>query len=368
MSPVKNPPRPPLTDEERRLLIDPAYFAVAAAQGPIVLKDRSVENLEIHAHIFSSVRWTGVDFQSTKFSATIFAAAELSEVTFSSCRFADVVFEHSRLDQCAFELAELERVRLVDSATNKLAFTGCVWKDAVFERCQFESATDLSSTFVHTRLHELHWNACAWHGTRFDHAQVGNVTMTGGSFAGVTFTDAQGSSFLVQSTLVDGLDFVLGTWVALTFDQIHGRSLRLTEVAATGFSLLGCGELVGVAVAGGSVTGLAIDRCPALGLVGLAYTDIRGFTVTDSLIDGAFWQRCSLADDSSIERTVLAGLNLGQSTLDGVTIRDTEFTVALALDMARIQGLSLENIRYAPDLELRSDGVIYGPGARFPTP
>jgi uncharacterized protein YjbI with pentapeptide repeats len=359
--------RPPLTDQERRLLTDPAAFAEAAAMGPVILNDRSVEGLEIHAMAFAAVTWTGVDFQTTKFRATVFTDAELREVTFTGCTLDNVAFERCRLDQCTFDFAELDRVRISDSNVVKLGLSACTCKDTLFERSQFASATDRVGTFTRARWSEVLWIAPEFCGTRFDQAQVDDATITGGTLTGVTFTAAQGRSLLVQGTLIDGVDFVLGTWVALTFDQIRGRSLRLTEVGATALSLLACGELVGVAIAGGSVTGLAIDRCPTLGLIGFSQVPIRGLMVSDTVIDGASWQRCSITDDSSIERTSLAGLDLGQSTLDGVAIRDCEFTIALGLAGASIHGLVLERIRYAPDLDLRADGANYGPGARFPT-
>jgi uncharacterized protein YjbI with pentapeptide repeats len=364
--PPSDPPRPPLTDEERRLLTDPAYFAEVAAQGPVVLADRTVENLSIRDQRFTSVEWRGVDFVATNLASTTFTAAQLSQVTFTSCKLEQVVFERCRLADCAFEFGELERLRLTDTSTQRLSLAACVCSDSVIERVEFDSAKDAASSFARLALRETRWQGCEWHGTRFDQPEVNALTVTGGTLAGVTFTDARGRGLLVQGTLIDGLDFVLGTWVALTFDQVYGRCLRLTEVAATGVSLLGCGELVGVAVAGGSVTGLAIDRCPTLGLVGLAHTSIRGLAIADSFLDGAFWQHCSIGEDSTIERAVLAGLSLGESTLDGVTIRDTEFTVSLGIERARIQGLNLEGVRYAPDLEFSDQGVTYGPGARFP--
>jgi hypothetical protein len=172
---------------------------------------------------------------------------------------------------------------------------------------------------------------------------------------------------LVQDTLVDGLDFVLGSWTALTFDGIRGRSLRLTEVGVTGLSLLACGELVGVAIAGGSVTGLAIDRCPTLGLVSFGQVPIQGLMVSESFIDGAYWQGCSITNDGSIERSCLAGLTLTRSQIHDLAIRDTRFTVGLRLQGAHVERLELERISYAPDLDLRTDGLTYGPGARFPT-
>ena len=33
-----------------------------------------------------------------------------------------------------------------------------------------------------------------------------------------------------------------------------------------------------------------------------------------------------------------------------------------------MSGLVLDRIRYAPGLDVRADGVDYGPGARFPMP
>jgi uncharacterized protein YjbI with pentapeptide repeats len=359
--------RPPLTDQERRLLTDPAAFAEAAARGPVILNDRSVDGLEINAMAFAAVTWTGVDFQGTKLRATVFTNAELREVTLTGCTFDDVAFERCRLDQCAFDFAECTGLRISDSNALKVSLSACTCKNTVFERSQFQSATDRASTFARTRWSDVCWSAPEMRGTRFDQAQIEDSTIVGGTLAGVTFTDGKGRSLLVQGTLVDGVDFVLGTWVALTFDQIRGRSLRLTEVSATALSLLACGELVGVAIAGGSVTGLAIDRCPTLGLVGFSQVQMRGLMVSDAVIDGASWQRCSITDDSSIERTSLAGLDLGQSILDGVAIRDCEFTIALGLAGANIHGLVLERVRYAPGLDLRADGANYGPGARFPT-
>ena len=63
----------------------------------------------------------------------------------------------------------------------------------------------------------------------------------------------------------------------------------------------------------------------------------------------------------------MAGLTLTRSQIHDLAIRDTQFTVALRLEGAHIEGLKLERISYAPDLDLRTDGLSYGPGARFPT-
>jgi uncharacterized protein YjbI with pentapeptide repeats len=362
-----NPPRPPLADEERRLLTDPAYFAQAAARGPVVLRDRNVQGLDIHGQRFVGIRLAGVDFQDTNIAASTFAQADVEDVTFTTCTFDDVDFEGSQLKGCLFSLSQLARVRIVDSHLYDLALQDCTWKDSVFERSELSSPRTLGGSFVRSRFSALRWVMPELRGTCFDRAKVEELTVTGGTLGGVTFTGSQGRGLLVQGTLIDGLDFVLGTWTALTFDQIRGRALRLTCVDATGVSLLGCGELVGLAVAGGRVAGLAIDRCPTLGLVALGQVTIGNLMVSDSFIDGAFWQRCTLAADGSIERSRLAGLDLAHSTVDGLTISDTEFTVALGLQDASIRGLLLDRIAYAPDLELRADGVSYGPGARFPT-
>jgi uncharacterized protein YjbI with pentapeptide repeats len=367
MAPASDSPRPLLTDDERRLLTDPAAFAEAAAKGPVILNDRTVEGLEIRDMVFAAVTWTGVDFRTAKFSATSFAGAELREVTFTYCNFNDVAFENSRLDQCAFDFTELKQVRISDSIAAKLALSACTCKDVVFERSEFDSATDRGSTFARGRWSEVRWKAPEWRATRFDKVQMDDITIAGGTLAGVTFTDARGRGLLVQGTLLDGLDFVLGTWTALTFDGIRGRTLRLTEVGVTGLSLLACGELVGVAIAGGNVTGLAIDRCPTLGLVSFGQVPIRGLMVSDSFIDGAYWQGCTITDDSSIERSALAGLTLTQSKIHDLAIRDTQFTVGLRLEGAHFEGLKLDRISYAPDLDLRTDGLSYGPGAHFPT-
>ena len=56
MSPTMDPPRPPLTDQERLWLTDKKAFAEAAALGPVVLRDRTVEELEIEQyHIAAAV-------------------------------------------------------------------------------------------------------------------------------------------------------------------------------------------------------------------------------------------------------------------------------------------------------------------------
>jgi hypothetical protein len=165
--------------------------------------------------------------------------------------------------------------------------------------------------------------------------------------------------------MVDGLDFMLGNWVGVTFDQIRGRCLRMNNVTNTGLSLLACGELVGVVMAGGSVEGMAIDRCPTLGLVSFLEAHIHDLAVSDSYIDGASWQRCRICDGCIIERATIVGLNVRQSTLDGVAIRDTELAADLVLEGARIDGLVLEGVRYAQDLVVRSEGATYGTGARF---
>lgn len=318
--------------------------------------------------VFAAVSWIGVDFRMAKLSATRFAGAELREVTFTYCNFNDVAFEHSRLDQCAFDFTELNHVRISDSNAAKLALSACTCKDVVFERSEFESATDRASTFARARWSEVRWKAPEWRATRFDKVQIDDATIAGGTLAGVTFTDAQGRGLLVQGTLVDGLDFVLGTWTALTFDGIRGRTLRITEVGVTGLSLLACGELVGVAIAGGNVAGMAIDRCPTLGLVSFGQVSIGNLMVTDSFIDGAFWQGCTIADNSSIERSCLAGLDLFRSSVDGLVIRDTQLTTVLRLQEAQVQGLVLERVSYAPNLVVRADGLSYGPGDRFPIP
>ena len=367
MAPASDTSRPLLTDDERRLLTDSVAFSEAAAKGPVIVNDRTVEGLEIRDMVFAAVQWTGVDFRMAKFSATSFAGAHLLEVTFTQCTFADIAFEDSRLDQCTFEFTELTRVRISDSNAVKLVLSGCTCKDVVFEHSEFESTTDRASTFTRGRFSEMRWKTPEWRGTRFDKLQVEDAIIAGGTLAGVTFTDAQGRSLLVQGALVDGLDFVLGSWTALTFEGIRGRTLRLTEVGVTGLSLLACGELVGVAIAGGNVAGLAIDRCPTLGLVSFGQIPIQSLMVSDSFIDGAYWQGCTITDDNSIERSCLAGLTLTRSKIAQLAIRDTQFTVALRLEGAHIEGLKLERISYAPDLDLRTDGLSYGPGARFPT-
>jgi uncharacterized protein YjbI with pentapeptide repeats len=362
-----NSPRPPLTEHEQRLLTDPRYFAEVAAKGPVVLQDRSVAELDIREQRLAGLSLVGVDFEGTSFAATTFAQADLRDVTFTTCTFDDVRFEGSQLGHCGLDFGQLDRVRVADCTLVELTLQGCTWKDSVIERSQFSSLVDRGGNFVRSQLRAVRLAASELHGTRFDRTEVEDLTVAGGTVAGVTFSGAKGRGLLIQSALVDGLDFVLGTWVAVTFDQIRGRALRLTEVQATSVSLLGCGELVGVAVAGGGVAGLAIDRCPTLGLVAFSQVRIGSLLISDSFIDGAFWQRCTITDDSSIERTQLAGLDLSHGTVDGLTIRDSEFTVALGLEGASIQRLLLDRITYAPDLELRSDGISYGPGARFPT-
>jgi uncharacterized protein YjbI with pentapeptide repeats len=247
-----------------------------------------------------------------------------------------------------------------------LSFSVCECANTSFTNSEFRGFTDRISAFAQAHWANLRLVDPRLRGTHFRGAQVEDTTITGGVLSEVTFSDVRGRGLLLQATLVDGLDFVLGIWVALTFEGIRGRSLRLTEVHATGVSLLGCGELVGVAIAGGAVTGLAVDRCPTLGLVSLAKLPIKDLSVSRSSIDGAAWHDCTITDESSFTDAKFAGLNLSGSTLDSVVIRDTEFAVWLGLESTRISGLVLDRIRYVPGLEIRADGVDYGPGARFP--
>lgn len=360
-------PRPPLTDEERHLLTDPAALAAATAKAPVVLADRTVDNLEIRGQSFSKVKWSGVDFRNARIAATRFGQAELDQVSFDACSFEDVAFEQTRLRRCNLQSADIRRLHFSCVSASELVMSACICKQVVIQDSEFQSFEDRASVFANPELRRVRWLAPQWRGTRFEHAQVDDVSMVGGVLGGVTFTEGRGRGLLVQDALVDVLDFVLGTWVALTFGRIHGRSLRLTEVDTTALSLLDCGELVGVAIAGGKVAGLAIDRCPTLGLVSFGKVAIRGLGVSDSFIDGAYWQGCTVTDDSNIERSCLAGLTLTQSQIRALAIRDTQFTVGLRLEGAHVEGLKLERISYAPDLELRTDGLRYGPGERFPT-
>jgi uncharacterized protein YjbI with pentapeptide repeats len=368
MSPIQDPPRPPLTDQESLWLTDKAAFAKAAALGPVVLRDRTVEELEISDQVFTAITWEGVDFVETRFKATTFADSHLRDIVFAGCRFEDVAWSRCRFERCELESAELQEVRVADCTGEGLAFSCCECTKVDFTNDEFRSFTDHIGNYNQVHWQNLRLVDPSLSGTRFIEAQVEETTMVGGTLADVTFSDGQGRGLLLQATFVDGLDFVLGSWVALTCDGIRGRSLRLTDVQTTGLSLLGCDAFVGVAIAGGAVTGLAIDRCPMLGLLSLAKVQIRGLLVSLSFIDGAAWHDSTISDDSSISESKLAGLNLGGSTLDGVAIRDTEFTVWLGLERTRMSGLVLDRIRYAPGLDVRADGVDYGPGARFPMP
>jgi uncharacterized protein YjbI with pentapeptide repeats len=366
MAPLSDPPRPPLTDEERLWLTDKEALAKAAALGPVVLRDRTVEELEITGQSFAAVTWDGVDFLATRFTGTTIAEAHLRDVTFAGCKLEDVGWSRCRFDKCELESVDLDRVRVTDSTGDGLAFSCCECVETSFVNCEFRAFTDDSGAFTRARWQQLRLVEPSLRGTRFREAQVEDVAITGGTLSGVAFSNGQGRGLLLQGTLVDGLDFTFGTWAALTCDGIRGRTLRLTDVQATGVSLLGCGPLVAVAIAGGAVAGLAVDRCPMLGLFSLAKLQVRALEVSQSFIDGAAWHDCTFADDSRITQAKLAGLNLSGSTLDGVVIRDTEFAVWLGLEATRISGLVLDRIRYTPGLDLRADGVDYGPGARFP--
>ena len=88
------------------------------------------------------------------------------------------------------------------------------------------------------------------------------------------------------------------------------------------------------------------------------------FTMVEDMIEAMV---PTITDSNSIERSCLAGLTLTQSKIHQLVIRDTQFTVGLRLEGAHFEGLVLERISYAPDLDLRTDGLSYGPGARFPT-
>lgn len=368
MSPIQDPPRPPLTDEERLWLTDKAAFAQAAARGPLVLHDRTVEDLEITDQAFAGVTWDGVDFLQTRFDRTTFVASHLRDVVFADCRFEDVTWSRCRFDHCELESAELEAVRMADCKAEGLAFSCCEGTNTELINDEFRAFTDHIGNYNQARWQNLRLVEPSLQGSRFTEARVEDTTIVGGTLEDVTFSDSQGRGLLLHATFVDGLDFVLGTWVAITCDGISGRSLRVTDVEATGLSLLGCDAFVGLAIAGGAVTGLAVDRCPMLGLLSLAKVDIRSMLISRSFIDGAAWHDCTIGDDSSISEAKLAGLNLGGSTLDAVALRDTELAVWLGLEGTRIQGLVLERLRYTPGLEMRADGVDYGPGARFPMP
>ena len=366
MSPIQDPPRPSLTDQERLWLTDKAAFAKAAALGPVVLRDRTVEELEITDQNFVAITWEGVDFVQSRFTRTTIVNSQLREVTFANCRFEDVAWSRCRFECCELESAELQEVRVADCTGEGLAFSCCECTKVDFTNDEFRGFTDHIGNYNQVHWQNLRLVDPSLSGTRFLEAQVEDTTIVGGTLADVTFSDSQGRGLLLQATFVDGLDFVLGSWVALTCDGLRGRSLRLTDVQATGLSLLGCDAFVGVAIAGGSVTGLAVDRCPMLGLLSLAKVQIRGLLVTLSFIDGAAWHDSTITDDSSFTDAKFAGLNLSGSTLDSVVIRNTEFAVWLGLESTRMSGLVLDRIRYAPGLEVRADGVDYGPGARFP--
>jgi uncharacterized protein YjbI with pentapeptide repeats len=368
MSPAQDPPRPPLTDEERLWLTDHSAFAEAASRGPLVLSDRTIEELEITDQAFVAVTWDSVDFVHSQFLRTTIVDSQFRDVTFVNCRFEDVAWARCRFDRCELESAELERVRLVDCTADRLALVRCECAHTELTNDEFRAFSDELGNYSQAQWTNLRLVEPSLTGSRFLEARVEDLTIVGGTLADVTFSDSQGRALLLQGTFVDGLDFVFGTWVALTCDGVTGRSLRLTDVHTTGLSVLGSDGFTGVAIAGGSVIGLAVDRSPLLGLFSLAKVDIHGLVVSRSFIDGAAWHDCTIGDDSSISETTLAGLNLGGSRLDGVGIRDTEFTVWLGLENARIQGLVLERIRYAAGLDLRTNGVDYGPGAKFPIP
>jgi uncharacterized protein YjbI with pentapeptide repeats len=93
----------PLTDEERRVLTDPA----ALGEKPLQLTDRLVADLQIPAITFQHARIRDVDFQGVEIRGAQFRDTHLEGVSFKECEIATTTFAGGTFSRCSFEDVQL---------------------------------------------------------------------------------------------------------------------------------------------------------------------------------------------------------------------------------------------------------------------
>jgi uncharacterized protein YjbI with pentapeptide repeats len=351
--------RPALTEEERNLL-------TADSQEPFRIEDRAVDRSQIPAVLLQGIQLQGVDFSDVRFSGTIFRDVLLENVTFEDCQFDGVAFEDTTILRSKLSTSNLRDVRFARCTFDVVTTEICSARGGTLEGCLLTSWTDTAGLFEKARWSELQIVDSQLTGTKLSGVEFEEVTITGGSVKGVSLSQAAGHGVLMADTNIDGLEVMLGSLAGLTFERVSGRGIHLTDAQLRGLSFLRCAELLDVAISGGRVDGFAVDNCRTLALLTAGYTSIENLLIDRTSLSGVYLRKSTIAGDSRIDRSTLDGLDFEASGLDGVTISESTIANTLGLVGARISGLALEAVQFAPGLDIVDDGVTYGDGERFP--
>ena len=349
--------RPKITADEERLL-------VGGAPG-LRLEDRAVEGLVISSCTFADARLRDVVFRDCRFTQVVFDDARFENVRFETCELLQVDFRRSIWSSSsAYGMvttgARFSACRLVASE-----LATCTFKDATLEASELDALRITDGLFVEVQITGTKLIGCDLVQTRFDRPIITGVTISGGSLSGVLLSAGVTRGLHVLAASVDVMNIVLGDHAGLTFEGISGQSIRLTDAQVRGLSFLDGQALADVSVSGGTVDGMAVMRWQALSMFMIGHARVNNLIIDAAAITGLYLRKATLVG-SAWSTAVLTGVDLEQSSIDGMALAGVRFATLLRVPQARINGLSLQGVAYENGLEVHDDGVAYGPGDRFP--
>ena len=353
-----------LTPEEKARLEDIDAFNASIAETGWQVSEKFIrENLSRVRLVNStltgveiiSVEWKGAVLRETRFVGSElklcdFAGATLNNVVFEDCVFKSVSFSTAKLEKCRFLRCRMEMLKA---------------RDAEFSECTFENYEDISGVYGGSKLRELAFLNSKFDQTSIQVAEINRVQMKACQLRSVIFGQITGSNLILEASGLNNCGFVDSTFGklavdrgvlrAVTFDNFGvEKALFRSCPAVQSLTLLHSTWKDPVFTDCGAVTELRLDTVRLLNW-SMVRCQVAFFRLTDSRVAGGAIAECQIGS-AEFDGTSAAGLR----------VESTAFLGTLSVANAAFEALTLTNVTYGPDLQVRGEGVRYGArSARF---
>jgi uncharacterized protein YjbI with pentapeptide repeats len=356
-----------LTQDEKDRLKDIESFNNAIAAGGWHLADKIVHDSlsrirlrdsEFAGVTFEAVPWrdaviTNSRFVRTKFVLCDFGGARLSGVTFTDCEFVN----------CTFSLAAFDNCRFVGCQSRHLKS-----RDAVYEKCSFERFDDQDGVFGGSKIRETRLVDCRLENTSLQLTELSRILIRKTELKLVLLGEITGTNLVFEESILRNCGFVDSEFGNLGFERCGLRGVTFDHFAVERAFFRAATYLEGVRLQSCRWKQPAISDCPQVSEFTCEDSVLGNWTMVRSQAAYLQFFLSTLTGGSAIEDCQIAGLSLAQSTVNGIRLENTVIHLALALDGARLERITLKGVEYAEDLHITDGGLVYVEAAhRFPT-
>lgn len=332
---------------------------------PLRLEGRTISDLRIEAAAFEKAEWRDVELVGCELVGATFRGGTFEGLTLRECSLEGVAFEACAFTRWTLEDCQVRGARLHGCTIHRLRTSATRFEGLRLEETRVDGWEDERSELRGGALVGLRLGGARWKGTKITKARVERSVLDGGSLRDVSFIELDGEQVAFVALEIDGLSLAFGKVAGLVVDRVKGRGLALNELTASAVRLSGC-ELGGFTVGGGSkIQGLRMERS-AVAALGVLHAQVTDLHVADAQLPGLLVSHSTIAGRSLWERVVLVGPDLGESTFEGLELRDVTVDGPLRAAGARFRGLKLAGLRRGPQFRLLDGGADYQQGDRFP--